>query len=84
MKATAWLTVTVAALTGCATINATECQNAYDVGFRDAIFGLQRQDPIYAPLCSRQGTQLDLAAYSQGWQEGYYEYERRKVHGGVD
>ena len=60
MKVTAWLTVTVAALTGCATIDATECQKAYDVGFRDAIFGLQRQDPIYAPLCSAQGTQLGL------------------------
>ncbi|HYR33523.1 MAG TPA: hypothetical protein VEQ87_04455 [Burkholderiales bacterium] len=84
MKAAFRLTVTVAILTGCATIDANECQKAYDVGFRDAIFGLQRQDPIYAPLCSAKGTQLDLAAYSQGWQEGYYEYERRKAHGGVD
>lgn len=71
-------------LTGCATLDAGECRNPYDVGFRDAIFGLQRQDDIYRPLCSRQGAELDVARYAEGWQEGSYEYERRKRHGGVD
>jgi hypothetical protein len=78
------VTATVAILTGCATISDAECQKPYDVGFRDAIFGLQRQDTVYAPMCSARGAQLDIAAYAQGWQEGKYEFDRRKAHGGVD
>ena len=78
------LTATVAILTGCATISDAECQKPYDVGFRDAIFGLQRQDSLYAARCTAQGTQLDTVAYGQGWQEGKYEFDRRKAHGGVD
>jgi hypothetical protein len=78
------VTATVAILTGCSTISDAECQKPYDVGFRDAIFGLQRQDALYAPLCSGRGAQLDLTAYAQGWQEGKYEFDRRKAHGGVD
>ena len=74
----------VAFLTGCATVDASQCAGAYDLGFRDAIFGLQRQDGLYEPLCSRQGSRLDVAAYAKGWQEGLYEYESRKIHGGVD
>ena len=74
----------VAFLTGCAGIDARQCANAYDLGFRDAIFGMQRQDGLYAPLCSRQGAQLDVAAYAKGWQEGYYEFESRTIHGGTD
>jgi hypothetical protein len=80
----ALLVITVASLTGCATLDASQCQNAYDTGFRDAIFGLQRQESIYAPVCSRNGVQLDDARYVQGWQEGKYEFDRRKAHGGVD
>jgi hypothetical protein len=79
-----WLTLTVASLTGCATLDAGGCGNAYDVGFRDAIFGLQRQEALYTPVCTRAGVQLDTARYVQGWQEGTYEYDRRKAHGGVD
>jgi hypothetical protein len=78
------LLVAVALLTGCATLDSGECRSAYDVGFRDAIFGLQRQDDLYAPLCQRQGVQLDVARYAQGWQEGLYEFERRKMQGGTD
>jgi hypothetical protein len=78
------LLLTVAWLTGCATISAAECQNPYDVAFRDAIFGLQPQDGIYSPICSANGTQLDAVRYAEGWREGHYEYERRKAHGGVD
>jgi hypothetical protein len=84
VKAAVLLALTVASLTGCATIDAGECQKSYDVGFRDAIFGLQPQDSLYAPLCGAKGAQLDVAAYTQGWQEGKYEYERRKAHGGAD
>ena len=84
MKTLRTLVLTVASLTGCATIEANDCQKAYDVGFRDAIFGLQPQDNVYASLCSAKGARLDLAAYGAGWQEGKYERDRRTVHGGVD
>ena len=83
MKQT-WLVLAVVTLTGCATISEAECQKPYDVGFRDAIFGLQRQDTLYAPMCGARGVQLDPVAYAQGWQEGKYEFDRRKAHGGVD
>jgi hypothetical protein len=78
------LVAAVAALTGCATLDAAQCQSPYEVGFRDAIFGLQPQESLYAPLCSRNGVQLDAPRYVQGWQEGKYEFDRRKAHGGVD
>lgn len=84
MKLKLALLGTVTTLTGCATLDASQCQSAYDVGFRDAIFGLQRQEELYVPLCSRNGVQLDTARYVQGWQEGKYEFDQRKVHGGVD
>ena len=79
MKTLRTLVLTVASLTGCATIEANDCQKAYDVGFRDAIFGLQPQDNVYASLCSAKGARLDLAAYGAGWQEGKYEFDRRKA-----
>jgi hypothetical protein len=74
----------LASLTACASLDASECRNPYDVGFRDAIFGLQRQDNIYQPLCGRNGVQLDSERYAQGWREGNYEFERRKIHGGAE
>lgn len=80
----ALLLLTVVTLTSCATINTTDCQNAYDVGFRDAIFGLQPQEAVYAPVCTKNGVQLDGARYALGWQEGKYEFDSRKAHGGVD
>ena len=80
----AWCALAVVTLTGCATISAAECQNPYDAGFRDAIFGLQSQESIYVPLCRSNGTQLDSARYAVGWQEGKYEFDKRKAHGGVD
>jgi len=67
-------------LAGCASVDANQCANAYELGFRDAIFGLQRQDNVYGPLCERQNARLDLARYAQGWQEGLYEFEQRTVH----
>ena len=76
--------VAVVSLTACASLDASQCRNPYDVGFRDALFGMQRQDDVYQPLCSRNGVQLDAARYIQGWQEGKYEFDRRKAHGGVD
>ena len=64
----------VAILTGCASLDANQCANAYDLGFRDAIFGLQRQENTYSSQCGR----LDVARYAQGWQEGKYEADRRR------
>ena len=81
---TVLLALTVASLTGCATISPAECQNPYDVAFRDAIFGLQPQDGIYSTICSANGTQLNMARYTEGWREGKYEFDKRKTHGGVD
>jgi hypothetical protein len=78
------LILAVVSLTACAQLDASECRNPYEVGFRDAIFGMQRQDDLYQTLCGRTGAQLDSARYVQGWQEGKYEFDRRKVHGGSD
>jgi len=81
-----WLLfLAVTTLTACATVDAHDCQNAYDLGFRDAvIFGAQRQDDVYGPICQRNGVQLDVARYAQGWREGVYEFDARKAHGGVE
>ena len=78
------LSLAVVSLTACATIDSRECQNAYETGFRDAINGIQRQDDLYGPICRRNGVQLDSARYAQGWQEGVYEFDARKAHGGVE
>jgi hypothetical protein len=63
-------------LLGCA---GADCQavNWYEIGFRDAIFGLQRQDDIYTRRC--EGVGVDTARYVQGWVEGKYEADRRSV-----
>ena len=68
-------------MVGCAGMDANECRSAnwYDLGFRDAIFGLQRQDDIYTTQCNRHGVQLDVLRYAQGWREGTYESDRRKA-----
>ncbi len=80
----ALLLLTVTSLTACATITAADCRNPYDVAFRDAVFGLQPQENVYAAACRQNGTELNTARYGEGWQEGKYEHDRRTVHGGVD
>lgn len=57
----------------------SSCQRAdwYDLGFRDAIFGLQRQDDQYVHQCASYGLKVDVARYQQGWHEGRYEAEQR-------
>jgi hypothetical protein len=66
---------------GCASMDPEGCRGAnwYDLGFRDAIFGLQRQDDVYAQQCDRSGAKVDLARYVQGWIECKYEADRRSV-----
>jgi hypothetical protein len=67
-------------LCGCAGLEPAECRGAdwYDLGFRDAIFGLQRQDDVHAGQCERHGVKVDVARYAQGWREGKYEADQRR------
>ena len=64
-------------LAGCASLDQESCQRAnwYDIGFRDAIFGLQRQDDVYTHQCPN----VDVARYVQGWVEGKYEADLRNA-----
>jgi Protein of unknown function (DUF2799) len=68
------------ALSACAGLDPEGCRRAnwYDIGFRDAIFGLQRQDDIYALQCEPHGVKVDVARYAQGWREGKYEADQRR------
>lgn len=64
-------------LAGCATPDAGTCRSAdwYDLGFRDAIFGMQPQDNVYSARCDK----VDVARYVQGWREGKYEADSRRA-----
>lgn len=61
-------------LSGCAGISSDACGTAnwYDLGFRDALYGIQPQDLVYAEHCA-----VDTARYAQGFREGRYEFDRR-------
>jgi len=74
------LLVVAILLAGCAAPDASTCRSAdwYDLGFRDAIFGLQRQEDQYADQCARHGVKMDVARYVQGWREGKYEADSRR------
>lgn len=71
---------------GCVTMDASECRSAnwYEIGFRDGLFGMQRMDVAYDGQCSKQGAKPDVAAYAKGWQEGLWEFDARKAHGGEE
>jgi Protein of unknown function (DUF2799) len=79
-----WL-LAVVVLSGCAGLDSAACRQAdwYDLGFRDAIFGLQPQDNVYASQCAPSGAKVDVARYTQGWREGRYEADAR-TPGSVD
>lgn len=66
-------------LAGCASLDAEGCRSAdwYRVGFRDAMYGLQRQDYSYDAQCAAHGGTVDEPRYAQGWREGKYEFDRR-------
>ena len=66
-------------LAGCAGLDQRSCRDAdwYRVGFRDAMYGLQRQDFTYDSQCAAHGATVDDARYAQGWREGKYEFDRR-------
>ena len=72
-----FLLVAACALASCASLDAADCRNAYDLGFRDAIFGLQPQDTLYSAPCSRHNVALDTQRYAEGWRHGHYEQEQR-------
>lgn len=71
---------------GCVSMDAAECRDAdwYSVGFRDGLYGMQRMDFVYGEQCSKHGAKLDTAAYAKGWQEGVWELDSRRKHGGGD
>ena len=66
-------------LAGCAGLDPDSCRGAdwYRMGFRDAMYGLQRQDFSYDSQCAAHGATVDEARYAQGWREGKYEFDRR-------
>lgn len=68
------------AVSACATLDANDCRSAdwYDLGFRDAIFGLQPQDVVYAQGCEPHGAKVDVARYALGWREGKWEADQRR------
>lgn len=68
-----------ALLHGCAGVGEADCRQAdwYDLGFRDAIYGLQRQDGAYEHQCAQYGVKIDATRYVQGWNEGRYEADYR-------
>lgn len=80
------LAFTCLTLAGCAPMDAAECRGAnwYDVGFRDGLSGMQRMDAAYDDQCGRHGAKADLVAYVKGWQEGLWESEQRRAHGGEE
>ena len=75
----AWLLASLL-LCGCAGLDDAACRQAdwYDLGFRDAIFAMQRQDDVYASQCESRGVKVDVARYAQGWKEGKWEADSRR------
>ena len=74
-----WLLATLL-LGGCAGLDDVGCRHAnwYDLGFRDAIFGIAPQDDIYEQQCQPYGVKLDATRYAQGWKEGKWEADSRR------
>ena len=70
----------------CAAMTNSECRaaNWYDTGYRDGLLGMQRMDAAYDEQCGKQGARPDLVAYAKGWQEGLWEFDARKAHGGQE
>ena len=67
-------------LAGCAGLDDVGCRKAnwYDLGYRDAIFGILPQDELYSQNCERHGVGIDVARYRQGFREGMYESDVRR------
>ena len=80
------LAFTCLTLGACVSMEASECRSAnwYDIGFRDGLSGMQRMDVAYDEQCGKQGAKPDVVAYAKGWQEGVWEFDQRKAHGGEE
>jgi Protein of unknown function (DUF2799) len=78
MRGTALLLLLLA---GCAGMDGVGCSRAnwYDLGYRDAIFGILPQDDLYAQNCERHGVKVDVTRYRQGFREGMYEADIRRA-----
>ena len=79
MRTSLALAFTCLTLAGCVSMDAEECRGAdwYQLGFRDAMYGLRPMDIPYAEQCGKHGAKLDVAAYAKGWQEGRWEFDSR-------
>ena len=68
-------------LSGCAGLDPVGCRHAnwYDLGFRDAIFGIPPQGEVYALQCEPHGVKVDMTRYVQGWREGKWEADSRRT-----
>jgi hypothetical protein len=77
-----FVAIAVVSLSACAgtNIDPQQCAAPYEIGFRDAIMGLNPQDGIYTPACARSGARLDMVSYREGWLEGHFQYENRTPH----
>ncbi|HUG76213.1 MAG TPA: DUF2799 domain-containing protein [Burkholderiales bacterium] len=66
-------------LAGCAVMGETDCRGAdwYQLGYRDALYGLRPQVEIYADQCSRFAVKPPEPQYMAGWQDGYTEWHKR-------
>jgi hypothetical protein len=86
MKLTIFVAFASLTLAGCAGMDAAECRAAdwHGIGFRDGLTGMQKMDFVYDHQCGRHGARLDQVAYVKGWQEGLWEFDRRKAHGGEE
>jgi hypothetical protein len=70
-----------AVLCGCAGIDDVGCRKAnwYDLGYRDALFGILPQEDLYEQNCERYGVKIDASRYRQGFREGMYDTEIRRA-----
>ena len=66
---------------GCAGFDDVGCRKAnwYDLGYRDAMFGILPQEDLYAQNCERYGVTVDASRYRQGFREGMYEFDFRRA-----
>jgi hypothetical protein len=68
-------------LAGCAGMDEVECRRAdwYQLGFRDATFGILAQDDVYALQCDPLGVKVDVVRYRRGFLDGSYEADIRRA-----
>jgi hypothetical protein len=72
---------TAIVLAGCVSMTEPECRSAdwYQLGWQDALGGLQPVIEVYAHQCEAFKVKANEAQYMKGWSEGKWEYDGR-VH----